>query len=61
MGYAYRGTIRRTRLMYQSHSHHRHSMPDHLPITPSGSVTPVGPYSPATGFQQAVFSMEITK
>jgi|GEM_PF-4801705 hypothetical protein len=36
-------------------------MPDHLPITPSGSVTPVGPYSPATGFQQAVFSMEITK
>jgi len=30
-------------------------MPDHFPITPNGSAKPLGPYSPAMGFERLVF------
>ncbi len=30
-------------------------VPDHFPITPSGSAKPLGPYSPAMGFERLVF------
>lgn len=30
-------------------------MTDHFPITPDGSARPLGPYSPAMGFERLVF------
>ena len=57
----YRGASRHTRLMYQRLMYQQHSqpthhtMPDHFPITPTGSVKPLGPYSPAMGFERLVF------
>ena len=50
----YRDASRHTRLKYQP-SHNLRLMPEHFPITPGGSAKPLGPYSPAMGFERLVF------